>query len=80
MVADRICRTGFHTCSASDTFRVIWCVCYADIHFAGVTTFLTADTFFRIYPKLKKGYAVKQRVDSAKGADPLTEWPVKQNA
>ena len=80
MIADRICWAGFHTCSASDTFRVVWRVCYIDVHFTGMTTFLTADTFFRIHPKLKKGYAVKQRVDSAKGADPFTEWTIKQNA
>ena len=80
MIADRICWAGFHTCSASDTFRVVWRVCYIDVHFTGMTTFLTADTFFGIHPKLKKGYAVKQRVDSAKGADPFTEWTIKQNA
>ena len=80
MIADRVCWTGFHTGSTSDTFRVIWCVYYIYIHFAGMTAFLTVDTFFRIYPNLKKGYSVKQRVDSAKRADPLTEWTVKQNA
>ena len=79
MIADRIRWTGLHTCSTPDTFRVIWCVYYIYIHFAGMTAFLTADTFFRIYPNLKKGYSVKQRVDSAKRADPLTEWTVKQN-
>ena len=65
---------------ATDAFPIVFMFHYIYIHFACMTAFLTANTFFRIYPDFKKRYFVKQRVDGAKWADPLTEWTVKQNA
>ena len=60
MIADCVIRTGFHTFSASDTLRMVWCVYYIDIHLTDTTTFLAANTFLMINLDLKKRYLVKQ--------------------
>ena len=52
---------------------------YINIHLADSAAFLATNTFLMIHLDLKKGYFVKQRVDSTKWADPFTEWTVKQD-
>ena len=44
MIADCVSRTGFHTFSAADTLRMVWCVYYVDIHLADTAAFLAANT------------------------------------
>lgn len=60
MIADCVSRTGFHTFSAADTLRMVWCVYYVDIHLADTAAFLAANTFLMINLDLKKRYLVKQ--------------------
>ena len=45
MIADCISRTGFHTFSASDTLRMVWCVYYIDIHLTDTTNPYTQGLF-----------------------------------
>ena len=59
---------------------MVWRIYYINIHLADSAAFLATNTFLMIHLDFKKGYFVKQRVDSTKWADPFTEWTVKQDA
>ena len=77
---DGIFGACFHTDTAADTFRMIWCLQDIDIHLAYFYTLLTSDTLVFFYLNAEKRYLIKQGVDCAKRADPFTEGSVKKNA
>ena len=77
---DGIFGACFHTDTAADTFRMIWCLQDIDIHLAYFYTLLTSDTLVFFYLNAEKRYLIKQGIDCAKRADPFTEGSVKKNA
>ena len=76
---DCILWTGFHTGTASYTFRMIWSLTDIDIHFACTCTQTASDTFTVFDLDVEKGYFIKKLINCTKGTKPFAKRSVKQN-